>query len=259
MAVYYTPGYAQASDQPMTHARILWRNLAGTISASSAAEGRAAGRAGQVDTASWWQPQTAPAWWRIDYAAPQIVDAVGVAAHQLDGVTVRVEALVAGAWVQVAEGTPPDRSAILLLFPAVAAAALRLRIDRVAPIGVIYTGQALAMPRAGYAALGMLDLRRTTTLTSYVSEGGQLLKRYIQRGGLSGPCEWRNLPEDWYRASFDPFARAARTEPFFLASRPKTYAEDCVYGWVDASIVPQRQGMGNLVSVGFEVQAVGHE
>ncbi|RAP36842.1 hypothetical protein BYZ73_22015, partial [Rhodovulum viride] len=96
-----------------------------------------------------------------------------------------------------------------------------------ARIGVIGTGRALAMPRRGYTDLGMIDLGRSATLTSHVSEGGQLMGRFLQRSGLSGSFSWQNLPEDWYRATFDPFARAARTEPFWIAARPEGYPTDC--------------------------------
>ncbi|MBL3552582.1 hypothetical protein JMM51_10230 [Rhodovulum sulfidophilum] len=82
----------------------------------------------------------------------------------------------------------------------------------------MYTGKALGMPRMGYTNLGPTDLGRTAVLTSYISEGGQLMGRFIQRAGLSGAFEWQNLPEDWYRQIFDPFTRAARTEPFFIAA-----------------------------------------
>lgn len=262
MAVHMTDGYqadAVLQGQLLTCARILWDNLPGTISASSAADGRAAERAGQVDTASWWQPAVAPGWWQITYANAKVIDAVGIAAHQLAGVGVTVQAMVGGAWTDLVQIVPADRSALLLLFRAVTATAVRINIDAAALIGVIYTGRAMVMPVAGYTALGMVDLGREATLTSYVSEGGQLLKRYLQRSGLSRDVQWDNLSEDWYRASFDAFALRARTEPFFLASRPQGYPTDCAYCWVDAPIVPSRMGQKNFLSVSFTVKGHAHE
>lgn len=248
-------GHAVVFGQPLTHARILWDNLPGTISASSSADGRPAERAAQIDTASWWQPAAAPGWWQISYASPQMVDAVGIAAHELDGATVTVQGLIASAWTDLIEVTPEDRSALLLMFAPVEVEAIRISISAARLVGVIYTGKALAMPRAGYTALGMVDLGRQATLTAYVSEGGQLLKRFIQRAGLSAGAQWDNLPEDWYRQHFDPFAVRARTEPFFLASRPQGYPTDCAYCWVDDTITPSRMGVKNFLSVSFTVQA----
>ena len=260
--IYMTDAYVNGAAAPgkaLTHARILWDNLPGAITASSEADGRAAERAGQIDTASWWEPTSAPGWWVITYAQPQEVDSVGIAAHTLNGATVTVEGYIGSSWVELIEVTPADKSALMLMFERVTVTAIRITISATRRIGVIYTGLALVMPRAGYAALGMVDLGREAELTSYVSEGGQLLKRIIQRSGLSRECRWDNLPEDWYRSSFDPFALTARTEPFFIASRPKGYPTDCAYCWVDAPIVPERMGLKNFLSVGFTVKGHAHE
>lgn len=253
MAVIIAPGHVP--EQPLTHARVLWQALAGAVSATSAAGGYPAERAAAVDTASWWLPAAAPASWSIRYDTVQTVDAVGIAAHELAGAEVRIAALLAGVWQDLATLTPADNSAILVLLPRVETTSVRVSIDGVAPVGVIYTGRVLALPVPEYTALPMLDLCRQATLTSYVSEGGQLLARFVQRQGRAGTCAWRHLPEDWYRTAFDPFARAALTEPFFLAARPGGYPEDCVYGWVDAPIVPSRMGVKTFLSVSFEVQA----
>ncbi len=256
--IYMTDEYADHAvlfGQPLTHARILWDNLPGAISASSSAEGRAAERAGQIDTASWWQPAAAPGWWQITYPSPQVVDSVGIAAHQLDGVTVAVTGLVSGAWVDLIEVMPMDRSAILMLFRAIEVEAIRVTISAARMIGVIYAGAALAMPVDGYVKMGALDLGRTATLTSYVSEGGQLLKRYLQRTGLSGSVAWEQIREPWYREHFDPFVLRAMTEPFFMAFRPRRGLKDCVYAWVDDVISPARMGVQNFVSVSFDIQA----
>ena len=256
MAVTYTAGYAAAATQPMKHARILWSRLTGTVTATSAADGFAAANAATIDTASWWQPVSAPASWTITFAGARTVDAVGIAAHRLTGATVTIAALVSGSWVDVVTLTPTDNSAILALFAAVSCTAVRVTTSIVARIGVIYAGQALAMARPGYTALGLADLGRQAVLTSYVSEGGQLLARYIQRRGLAASYEWEHLTEAWYRANFDAFAVSAQTEPFFIAARPQDVPTDCVYGWVDEPITPARMGIRDLMSVGFSL--MGH-
>ncbi|BAQ71258.1 hypothetical protein NHU_04136 [Rhodovulum sulfidophilum] len=441
MAVTYTPGHAAASPYPMTHARILWDKAAGSVSATSEAEGFEAGLADTVETNSWWKPEAVPASWRIEYGESRLIDAIGLAAHDLgtvgsharieykspnahgnlllysqeiqlwpvllraelvptlapdgsmdarwlveeevdgahltgtdfqavagrmytfsiyvkpnangrrlrmsmEGAAYAVQAIAnvggdgaiassngAAATSSVAVGDtgwfrvsmsaaaqatgfanirllirgpndelahpgtgqavglfggqaewrlgpspyvrsasspaasnwwavsddwllPSDDSAILYLFDPVETDGIRVSVSEPARIGVVYTGKALEMPRMGYTDLGMIDLGRTAVLASYISEGGQLMGRFIQRAGLSGAFEWQNLPEDWYRQTFDPFARAARTEPFFIAARPEGYPTDCAYAWVDDPIMPARQGMRNFVSVGFT--ATGH-
>ena len=256
MSVYFSTGYATGAAQPMTHARILWQNLAGTITASTEADGFAAANAGRIDTASWWMPTAAPAWWQIDYASTKTVDAVGIAAHTLAGIEVTISALVAAAWVDVATITPADNSALLVLFEAVQADAVRISIAATARIGVVYTGAALEMPRMGYTNLGPIDLGRQVVLRSYISEGGQLLNRFIQRRGLAGQLSWANLPEDWYRANMDAFSLTAQTEPFFIATRPEGYASDCAYCWTDSVITPQRAGVRNFMNL--QINVTGH-
>lgn len=256
--IYMTDEYqadAVLFGQPLTHARILWDKLPGTITASSSADGRPAERAGEIDTASWWMPASAPGWWQIAFPSPQVVDAVGIAAHQLDGVRVTVSGRIYGTWVELIEVTPADRSAILMLFRAVEVDAIRVTIGAARLVGVIYTGAALAMPVDGYVNMGALDLGRTASLTSYVSEGGQLLKRYLQRTGLSGSVAWEQIREPWYREHFDPFVLRAMTEPFFMAFRPRRGLKDCVYAWVDDVITPARMGVQNFMSVSFDIQA----
>lgn len=256
--IYMTDEYAADSvlfGRPLTHARILWDKLPGAISASSSADGRPAERAGQIDTASWWQPVSAPGWWQITYPSPKVVDSVGIAAHELEGVTVTVSGRVAGVWSVLITLTPEDRAALLLMFRAVEVEAIRITIDAPRRVGVIYSGKALAMPVDGYVNMGALDLGRTATLTSYVSEGGQLLKRYLQRTGLSGSVAWEQIREPWYREHFDPFVLRAMTEPFFLAFRPRRGLKDCVYAWVDDVISPARMGVQNFMSVSFDIQA----
>ncbi|MBL3608202.1 phage head spike fiber domain-containing protein [Rhodovulum sulfidophilum] len=443
MAVTYTLGHAAASPYPMTHARILWDRLTGTVSATSEVEGFEAELANTVETNSWWKSASINSSWRLDFGGPALVDAIGVAAHNLGSTenAYRVERLTEdqqenilpysesfGLWtykarvavsmgfpapdrtnsatrliedlntgghyvqqdfdtvegrtytfsvyykpipgrglrlalvnagypalalvnfddsgailslndkvsnatsVDVGEGWfrvsisapaqvtgvaaarvlilngnygsaytgdgssfvnifgaqlqwkdgppssylrttsapvtsfweamsdawtwPEDDGAILELFEPGEETGIGISVSKECRIGVVYTGKALEMPRMGYTNLGPTDLGRTAVLTSYISEGGQLMGRFIQRAGLSGAFEWQNLPEDWYRQTFDPFARAARTEPFFIAARPEGYPTDCAYAWVDDPIVPARQGMRNFVSVGFT--ATGH-
>lgn len=443
VAVTYTLGHAAASPYPMTHARILWDRLTGTVSATSEVEGFEAELADTVETNSWWKPSSINSSWRLEFGGPALVDAIGVAAHNLGSTenAYRVERLTEdqqenilpysenfGVWVYrsrasilsgflapdrnngaahliedtgtgghyvqenfnavagrpytfsvyykptpgrglrlalvnagfpayaaaefddsgsllrindwadsatttdvgrgwfrisltataqktasaaarlwlldgayqasyAGDGTtfvgvfgahlqqkdgppssylrttsapvtsfweamsdawtwPEDDGAILELFEPGEETGIGISVSKECRIGVVYTGKALGMPRMGYTDLGMIDLGRTATLTSYISEGGQLMGRFIQRAGLSGAFEWQNLPEDWYRQTFDPFARAARTEPFFIAARPEGYPTDCAYAWVDDPIVPARQGVRNFVSLGFT--ATGH-
>lgn len=256
MAVYYTTGYEAASSYSMTHARILWNKLSGTVSATSELTGYAATLADNINTATWWESSESASW-QILYSGARTVDSVGIGAHNLSGKTVTIEALIDSVWTTVASHTPIDNSAILSLFAAVSCTGIKISVSAACRIGVVYTGVSLEMIRPGYASLGPLSLARSSVITSYISEGGQLLERFIERRGLTTSLTWNNIPENWYRVYFDPFAIGARTEPFFIALRPYGYADDCAYCWVNEDIIPQRSGTRNLLTVGFSV--MGHQ
>ena len=251
MSVHFESGYTQDD-----YARFLWDKLSGTVTATSSASGFDAANADAVDTASWWQPNTSSGTWTIAYASAQNVDSVGIAAHTLSGVLVTIQAEISSVWTTVLSFTPSDNSAILAIFDTVSATGIRITIAAQERIGVVYSGVALKMPLHGYAKIGLFDLNRQASLTSYISEGGQLLGRFIQRRGLQASFTYEYLAEDWYRTNFDPFAVSAQTEPFFVAARPSGYPTDCAYAWCDATITPQRMGVANFLSVSFTAQ--GH-
>ncbi len=257
MSVIWNTAYATQS-LPMTHARILYLNRAGTVTASSEVEGFEAVRAAQPDTYSFWQPAVTPATWEVDFGSPFTVDAVAIGAHGLAGQTVAVETWTGSSWVsQVVATAIDDAGAVMLLFAPVVTQKVRLTVAGVpAPVGVIYVGQALVMAQKAFAGLGQINLKRRTEFKTNQSEGGQWVGRSIARVALGASYSWEHLTDAWYLANMEPFSLIAREAPFFLAARPQGYAAEVVYGWVAKDIQPERMGVRDLCSVALEI--TGH-
>lgn len=265
MSVTYTAGYAAASPQPMTHARILWKSWAFTATSSGAATDHPADRVGVPDTASWWLSTTGAAdrTLTLSFGALQTVDAVGLAGHNLGGDTVLLEgATNAGltTWVTLATLTPVDDSSLLSLFASQNLYGVRIKttvsdVDTATKISVAYVGQALAMPVPGYRSLGPVDLNMEVGINTYRTENGQLAGRFVQFVGLRGQLVFEHLAEAWVRSTFMTVLKGMVTKPFFLACRPSGYADDCSFAWTTKNVLPERSGPKTYMKVQMEVNA----
>lgn len=258
MAVSFTAGYQAATDRPLTCSRLLPAQLpAGTVSATGSAAGYPAEDAATPGTAAWWCPATAGDSWQILFDATTMIDTIALLGV-FAGITLSIEVLIEDDWQEILALTPTDNEAVLHLFAPVAADGLR--VTPASPEGtgpaylaVVACGEALVMRVPEYSGAPLLDLAKAVTPTSYVSDGGQFIARFVQRKGRTGTLSWEYLPEAWYRAEVLPFTVLAETLPFFVACRPDGTPTDCVYAWTSAAIVPKRMGVRDFLSVSFEV------
>ena len=259
MSVTWTAGYAAASPYPMTHARILYTPASGTATASSEVDGFEAALALNPDTYSYWLPAITAAGWEVDFGEPRAVDAIGIAAHALAGQSMTVFTWddAGSAWVFMASHSPTDNSPILILFAEQLTTKIRFEVYGVPqPVGVIYAGKALVMPQKAYVGLGQINLKRRTEYKINQTEGGLWAGRSIARVSLIAAYQWTHLTDAFYLANVEPFSFSARQYPFFLAARPSGYPEETTYAWVAADIAPERMGVLDFCSVGFE--AIGY-
>jgi len=74
-----------------------------------------------------------------------------------------------------------------------------------------------------------------------------------------GAWSWRHLPAAWYRQYFDPFVKAARTQPFFIAWRHDTFPEDVSYCWTHDDIKPSNMGIKNFMQVSVEAEGLSND
>jgi hypothetical protein len=244
------------SEYPARHARILYADTPGVFAATSEADGFDAENAQLISTNSWWKPEANAQTLTNTFTTASVIDCIGIAAHTLAGATVELEYNFLGLWTTITEFVPADNSSIMVLFPAKQVTGVRVTASGTNRIGRFMAGQALAMPRPGYTTLGQIDLKREASIRTYISEGGQLLGKFVERRGLMASYQWQHIPEDWYRANFDAFTLSAQTLPFFIAARPEGYETDVAYAWTDEVIMPERMGMKNWLSVGFNAR--GH-
>lgn len=251
---------------PLTHARIGYQSIctASNVIASSEAAGFPAGDATNIFTNEFWQPTALPATWTCDAGTGADTDYIGIAAHTLGSsqCSVTIEYSTDNStWTQLNAFLPPDNRPVMLIYPTVTARWWRFTLNgpTIPRIGVIYIGQALQMQRAIYGGHAPLTLSRQTTIYNQLSESGQFMARSIIRQGNSTSFEWKNLTADWYREFFDPFVRAARTRPFFIAWRPSRFPEEVGYVWTSEDIKPSNMGTRDYMQVSMTVYGVTDE
>ena len=244
---------------PLTHSRILWDNLLedAAFSAGAVREGFEAPRAQSPDTVSWWWPTAANA---LTATMPVVreIDCVGIAAHTLgsSGVQLRVEARIAGVLVTVVSTfAPQDDEPLMLAFRAVQADAIRVVVSGPTMVGVIYAGKLMVMPQPAYTALPPLALTRSSSYQTNKSVTGQFMGRSVESTSRPFEASWSHLKEAWVREQFDPFMRAAREAPFFIALRPFRYPTDVGYALTSGDITTERMGVKDYLQVQMQAEA----
>jgi hypothetical protein len=258
--IYIQTGYSPAPD--LYHARIGWQNLTfgRTPTASSSATGRLPIAATYPTTFEYWRPSALPATWTVDLGTAQTVDYLGLVGD-MNGATVTLQSSTDNStWTTVDTRTGVTDRINMMLFAPVTARYWRITVDvQFVNLAVVYLGQALAMQRRIYQGHTPLTLSRDTELSNNMSEGGQYLGRSIIRKGASTQATWQHLKADWYRANFDPFVKAARTMPFFIAWRPVQYPGELGFVWVDGDIAPDNTGPRDFMSVGMGFRGLINE
>ncbi len=239
-----------------THARIGYRDVITSLSASSAAKGSPASSAKTWQTYERWRPTASPATLTATFDGA-LVDYIGIGAHTLtlaDSVTFEVQ--VDGAWETVIPGVidgmeSADNEALMLLIEPRELTGVRVSFSysgSAPTIGKIAAGQVLTMARPFYSGHSPAMLSRNTRKQPNVSEGGEWLGASVIRQGRSASASWEHLKAPWYRLYFDPFVRHARRNPFFFAWNPERFP-DCVYAFAEGDISPSNMGIKNFMAV----------
>jgi hypothetical protein len=246
MAVTIRAGFT-GNTQPLTHPRIGWRRITGTISASTAAAGFAAANAGTYRTDSFWRPTGLPASWTIDAGSAVAVSYIGIAAHDLGtkGCTVTVSSSPDNVtFTTRVTIVPTDDSAIMGLFASATVRYWRIDITGAsgAPtIGVIQFGAVTEFPRpCVYAPSVSFERTRSASYRANISDGGQWLGRSRARVQLSPVMEVQHLAETWLASEWDAFALHAEQAPFFIADRPGSYVNSVAYAWTTDDLRAER-------------------
>lgn len=123
-----------------------------------------------------------------------------------------------------------------------------------ARISVLRLGEHFLAKRRIGVGHSPLPLSRDTTYINWNAERGHSLDRAIVRSALTGKVSLQNLTPEWYRSTFDEFARKARTRWFAFAWRPDTYPTDLVWASTTEDIRPQNQRANRMMNVSFGVR-----
>jgi hypothetical protein len=253
-----TSGYAVSSNEPLTHARILYAPITGTITA----DGTGGALAANDYTFQRWELGATSGDWTIQTAADADVDTVFIAAHSLAGATILVQtaATAGGAFTTRATVTPTDNSTIAVMFNdagvAYSVREVRLSISgapETATVGIIRAGKALQMQQAVFGGVEPIGLNRIIETRHSMSETGQWLGRTIQRQARRTQMNWAHLTADWYRANFEPFSLALPQTPFGLIQNPSKMPESVAWCWTDDTPTPSNMGIKNLMQVSLGI------
>ena len=278
---FYT-GADLSLPQPLTHARIGYRNIvtAAGLTVSSEQAGFPGEALANPFTYDLWRPEAFPAQIDIGTATPETVDYIGLARHNLAGRLVRLEYFAGGEWVPLTSFVPESNRPAMVLFEPVTSDQFRVIIDEYAEVGldldfqeqvyllaetstetdsylsVLFLGEALAMARPIYGGHTPIPLSRRDAIQPARSDTGQFLGRTVVRQGYTASYQWQNLPAPWVRGYLKPFIDHAVAGSFFIAWRPDGYASEAGYGWIDQNTSASNQGVRNLMSYGFTMEAL---
>ncbi len=188
-------------------------------------------------------------------------DTIAIAAHTLgtNGVTFTIAGWMPyWGWVDVITQTPTTDEPFVLCFGANKIySKLRITIDKQAEIGVVYAGKRLEMPLTIYGWHTPDTIGRETDIKTARSVSGNFLGRTVVRRGYEARYEFKHLGAAWYRSHFEPFAKDAITNPFFIAWYPSKYPNEVIYGWVEQDIVGRNMGVRDFMETSFTVKAIG--
>ena len=255
-----TSGYTVGSNQPLNHARILYRPITGTVTSG----GTNGDYATNDYTFQKWACGALTSTWNLVTAADASVDTVFIAAHNLGstGCTVAISTAssVGGAHTTRATITPTDDSAIAAMFnnagTAYTVREVKLTItgaSALAEIGIIRAGVAMQMERPVYGGIQPIGLTRLVETRHSISETGQPLGRTVQRQALRTSMQWQNLTAAWYRSTFHPFSLALPQTNFGLIQNPSKMPESVAWCWTDETPQPENMGVRDLMAVSLTI------
>ena len=253
-----TSGYTVGSNEPLTHARILYAPITGTVTA----DGTGGALAANDYTFQRWELGATSGNWTIQTAADADVDTVFIDAHSLAGSTILVQtaATAGGAFTTRATVTPTDNSTIAVMInnagSAYSVREVRLSVSgaaSTADVGIIRAGKALQMQQAVFGGVQPIGLNRIVETRHSMSETGQWLGRTIQRQARRTQMDWAHLTADWYRANFEPFSLALPQTPFGLIQNPSRMPESVAWCWTDDTPTPSNMGIKNLMQVSLSI------
>jgi hypothetical protein len=262
---------------------IGYDNKKSIATASSQRVGYQAANVNNELTYSFWRPIANPSWIELTFSKAETIDYVAIAAHTLNGNTLTLQGYSANKWQELLQITtqfnpdlfipfygvtvtdintlaPSDTRPIIFAFEPLVCSKIRIQITggNLPFIGVIFAGKSLKIHEI-YGGVTPITMNRTTVKRTNESERGQWLGTTIIRTGLEGDFNFHYLEADWVRTNLDPFILHARTKPFFIAWRPKTFPLETAYVYSPKDIAPENMGKANFMSFSLKVKGLGYD
>lgn len=253
---------------PMTHPRVGWRRMSGTVTASSSVDGFNAANAGTPRTDTAWRPTGVPNHiWTLTPASATVISYVGIAAHDLgtQNATVSLQINTGAGFVTVA-GTsvsPADDDPVLWLIDPVSVTAARVVItatDAPPTIAVIAMGEVTEYPRLATWTGQPITEGDDIRFTNNMSDTGNWLGRTKVSDGLTFSLDVDNLSETWRQTEFKEFKAHANGEvaTFFAAHRPFDYPNEVAYAWLEETARMDRALPNKRVSGSISLRCRGY-
>lgn len=191
----------------------------------------------------------------FDMGSIKAIDYIAIGAHTLAGVATEISISDDGVdYELINDFVASTNNAVMVLFEEKETRYIKIEVNNIAEIGVVYFGKVLVMQRSIYGGHTPITLSRTTEKNIYLSEEGEFLGKRIVRKGFETSYSFENLEASWVRNIFKPFIDHSITSPFFIAWRPSSFPLEVVYGWTDDDIVPSNSGTKDFMSVSFSVR-----
>jgi hypothetical protein len=246
MSVVIESGFT-GTTYALTNPRIAGGALAGTVAVSTEATGYDGDNAADGTTYTAWKPTAMPATWTLTFTSAA-VSYVGIAAHDLGSraATVNVQRWTGAAWSTVATATPANDNALLfLLTRRTAQTTFRVEVtgSSIPMIGIIAIGDVLEMPQKCVWTDSLpFNEAMQVTYADAISEGGNVLGRFLTR--RARPCSMtvNNISETWWATNGPTLAGWLEDGAVFVADRPSVYAASVIYGQVPEPLQAPRVG-----------------
>lgn len=201
----------------------------------------------------------------LDLQTAELVDYVGIARHNFGTaqMTVSLESLDDGSptgWTEIIdEFIPADDQPILMRFTPQGVTQLRIRLqpgNAEPTAAVVYAGVLLVLQRRIFVGHTPINYGRNLSIANHRSINGHFLGRIVLSEKKATTVSLQNLTAAWYRTYFEPFAVAAKEDPFFFAWRPNAYPNEIGFAWLADDPQPSNQLPNGMMQIDFKIEGI---
>ena len=192
-----------------------------------------------------------------------VIDYIGIAYHDLSGVTITVSI----------DGTPllshvvVDNSPFIIplvdeFADPITCTSIELFFDTAADIeiAVLNIGLLLTTQRpVQWVGQTPLVTAGKHEINPVKAINGQFLGGRVIKKGVETQFTIENLKPDWVRSFFKPFIVHALTKPYFIAPKYDAYPNEVGYGWTNEDIRVSNQRPNGMMDTSFTFEGVADE